>query len=288
MKHALTLDIEDWHHPELVGRHVRGEKVDRVEAATDRLLELLDEFGVKATCFVLGDVARRHPELIRRVHDQGHEIASHGMSHQPLWAMDRAAFDAELKAFDALMREILGADFKAQGFRAPTFSLDQRTAYALSCLADNGYVYDSSIFPARNFLYGVDDAPCGLYRPNLKTVHLEDPASPLVEFPMTVYVCAGKRVPISGGVYLRVLPGLLVRALLARVARERPFILYLHPWETDPGTPRVRSIGWSHYFFTYYGIHGARTKLRNLLRRFEFGRAMDIVAEYNAAHPQSA
>ena len=277
MKNALSIDVEDWYHPELVGSHVHGEKQSQVVESTTRILDLLAEHGTKATFFVLGDLAAGHPDLVRAIHAQGHEVASHGMSHVPLWNQNYASFDRELKAFDAVMRDILGADFKAQGYRAPTFSLDERTVYALRCLVDNGYRYDSSVFPAKNFLYGVDGAPCRIYRPSMDAVHIEDAKSPLIEFPMTVYEAGRMRVPISGGVYLRLLPYWVVSFLLGRVARDRPFVVYMHPWETNRGTPRIRSIGLSNYFFTYYGVNGALGKLRKLLKRFAFARIIDII-----------
>ena len=147
MKNALTIDLEDWYHPELVKRHVRGAPAPQVVEATLPILDLLDRHRVRATFFVLGNVARKHPDLIRTLHDRGHEIASHGMSHTPLWDLDGEGLDKELRNFRQVIAEILGDGVAVSGFRAPTFSMDNRTRYAMRCLVAHGYAYDTSIFP---------------------------------------------------------------------------------------------------------------------------------------------
>ncbi|MBI2951228.1 polysaccharide deacetylase family protein, partial [bacterium] len=177
MKNALTIDLEDWYHPELVKRHVPEHPEPQIAESTHRILDLLGRHRVRATFFVLGDVARRHPGLIRTIRDGGHEIASHGMTHAPLWDLDYDGLDRELKAFREVMDEVLGPGASLAGFRAPTFSMDNRTRYAMRCLVDNGYLYDTSIFPAKNYMYGVKDAPCALYRPDLNDLCRQDARS---------------------------------------------------------------------------------------------------------------
>jgi polysaccharide deacetylase family protein (PEP-CTERM system associated) len=279
VKNALTIDLEDWYHPELVKRHVQGEPESQVVASGNEILDLLDRYCVRATFFVLGDVARKHPELVSRVRDKGHEIASHGMTHKPLWDLTPDELDGELKEFAELMARILGDGVTVRGYRAPTFSLDNRTKYAVECLVRNGYLYDTSIFPAKNYVYGVADAPCTVYRPDAADVSRADEHSPLVEFPLTVYQLGKIRIPVSGGFYMRVLPYFLFRALLRRINRQRPFVIYFHPWETHRQTPRVKSLGLKSYFITYYGMRGALKKIERLLQDFEFEPMFDVLGK---------
>lgn len=277
MRNALSIDLEDWYHPELVRRRIPPDPRPQIVESTGRILALLDRYGVRATFFVLGDVAEKSPDLVRAIRDGWHEIGSHGMSHRPLWELSPREFDAELKAFDRLIREILGEGVAIRGFRAPTFSLDDRTRFALRCLVENGYRYDSSVFPARNYLYGVAGAPCAIYEPGLDDLRDADGGSGLVEFPMTVFEWGRFRIPVSGGLYLRVFPYAVLRRLLGRINKARPFVIYVHPWETFPGTPRVKSVGLLNGFITYYGIDGCLRKIERLLRDFEFGPMAEVI-----------
>lgn len=277
MKNALTIDLEDWYHPELIKRHVQGDPEPQVADATDRILRLLDRHRVRATFFILGDVARKHPDLIRAIHDEGHEIASHGMTHAPLWDLDYDGLDRELKSFNEVMAEVLGPEASISGFRAPTFSMDNRTRYAMKCLVDNGYLYDTSIFPAKNYMYGVKDAPCALYRPDLNDLSREDARSNILEFPLTVFEWGRVRIPVSGGFYLRVFPYPFLRSLLRKINRTRPFVIYFHPWEVYPETPRVKGIGLKSHFITYYGAKKALGKMERLLQDFEFEPMIDVI-----------
>jgi polysaccharide deacetylase family protein (PEP-CTERM system associated) len=283
MKNALSVDLEDWYHPELVKRHVDGTATPQIVDSANEILTLLERYQAKATFFILGDVARKHPEIVKRIHQSGHEIASHGMSHKPLWDLSAEEFDHELKEFRRLMTEILGDGVKINGFRAPTFSLDNRTKYALRVLKDNDYTYDTSVFPVKNYLYGVADAPVSIYRPDLEDVSREDRASSLVEFPMTVFEWSRLRVPVSGGFYLRVFPYRVLRTLLRRINRRRPFVIYFHPWETHRATPRTKAIGWKSSLITYYGMKGALKKIERLLQDFEFEPMIDVLGRATPA-----
>ena len=273
----MSIDLEDWYHPELVKNYITGEPESQVERAVEPIIQLLDQYDVRATFFVLGDVARHKPHLIQTLYEKGHEIASQGMTHIPLWNLDYDAFDRELKDFNALMGETLGNKVKISGFRAPTFSVDNRTKYALQCLIDNGYEYDSSIFPVRNYMYGVTGAPCSIYKPDPDDVGTPNEASEILEFPMTVSEFGKIRIPVSGGFYLRVLPYFTLKAMLRRVNKVRPFVIYLHPWETFAGTPRLKEIGYKNAFITYYGMNRCLTKLERLLRDFEFTSLREVL-----------
>lgn len=277
---ALTIDVEDWFHPELVRGHVNLERAEgRAPEAVGLLLDLLDKHRVKATFFILGEVARRYPGLIRRLHREGHELGCHGMSHRMLKDLGEKAFRKELLDFRNLMKEILG-DVGIRGFRAPTFSLDRESKWALPVLNEFGYRYDSSIFPARIFLnriYGIRKAPRFPYRISFDDPGKEDPGSPLWEFPAAVVRAMGVWLPCSGGFYLRAAPFFMFKKALKRINREGPFNIYLHPWEWDRGTPRMALSLYSR-LVTYYGMKHVLLKLEGLLRAFSFSR-MDVALE---------
>jgi polysaccharide deacetylase family protein (PEP-CTERM system associated) len=277
MKNALSIDLEDWYHPEFVRRHVTGIPEPQITDSTVRILELLDKYNVKATFFILGEVAEKDPELVRKIYKKGHEIASHGMSHRPLWELDYDEFDKELKSLKTLLNKTLGRDIKIRGFRAPTFSIDNRTKYALKCLIDNGYEYDSSVFPAKNYMYGVKGAPCSIYKPSQDDLSKKDNDSCITEFPLTVLNVGRIRIPVSGGFYLRVLPYFLLKAFLRIINKTRPFVIYFHPWETFHSTPRIKGIGRKERFIIYFGINNCLDKIKSLIRDFEFGPVGDII-----------
>lgn len=283
---ALTIDVEDWYHPELVRSHVvpggaefPGAVQPQIEESTGALLDLLRRKGVKATFFVVGEIVQRHPDLIRAIAAEGHELGCHGMGHQPLWELTPDGFRSELEQFASLLSAVVpGVD--VIGFRAPTFSLNNRTRWALTVLASLGYYYDSSIFPMRTPVYGVSGAPLYPYRPSPGNVATEAAVSsrqhlgengqgtPL-EFPMTVWSWAGLRVPICGGFYLRALPLRFVHFALRQVNRQRPFVLYVHPWETFADTPRLE-LPLPSRFITYYNLRSMMSRLAWLLDAFSF------------------
>lgn len=269
--HGLSIDLEDWYHPELVRKRIHGDFRVQVDEATHPLLNLLDRYQVKATFFVLGDVAEKSPALIETIFKKGHEIASHGFSHRPLWELDERGFREEMVRFHSIIQKILGP-LKIKGFRAPTFSLDNRTKWAIRILVDLGYQYDASICPVKlNRLYGLQGAPTHPYRPSVEDLRTENPEGPLIEFPMPVLEWMGLRVPISGGFYLRLIPLPILHWGLKRISRSHPFFVYLHPWEGYVETPHVK-LPLTDRFITYYGIGRALKKLEALLKEFEFTR----------------
>lgn len=278
---ALSLDLEDWYHPELVRARVPpGERVSRVEEAVLPLLALLQENGVKATVFVVGEVAREHPELIRRIHQAGHELGCHGMTHEPLWALTPQALDRQLAEFAQLMAELVG-DGVVRGFRAPSFSLDNSTRWALPVLRAHGYCYDSSVFGFKTPLYGLAGSPLGCYRPSEADLRVHDPRQALVEVPVALLEVAGRRLPVGGGSYLRLLPYPFLQWAWRRIQRARPLVIYLHPWETSADTPR-RKLSLGAALLTYYGLDGALARVRRLLQTFRFGTIASVVAEWCA------
>jgi polysaccharide deacetylase family protein (PEP-CTERM system associated) len=287
---ALTIDVEDWYHPELVRdflgassdkREGRGE--GRLPEIVPTILDLLSRYRVKITFFILGECASKFPSVIRRIHEEGHEIGCHGMSHRMLGDLGEEGFRRELDDFRSLMKEILG-DVRIKGFRAPTFSLNRETKWALPALRDCGYLYDSSIFPRKLFwnpLYGLDGTPRYPYRISFEDPGREDPGSSLWEFPAAVERVAGFDLPVSGGFYLRVLPAPLFRWGLKRISRKGPFYVYLHPWECDEKTPRM-PLPFLARSATYYGIRSTLPKLEGLVKRFSFSRMDEVLNRMGA------
>ncbi|OGO68428.1 MAG: hypothetical protein A2Z49_08390 [Chloroflexi bacterium RBG_19FT_COMBO_56_12] len=259
---ALTIDLEEWYHG-LTCTNVRPdhwvEFTKRGEVATDHLLELLSELGVRATFFVLGDLAHNSPKLIQRIAQAGHELASHGYSHQPLYKLTPEEFGKEVVKTQHLIEDITGKT--VIGFRAPYFSINGDCLWAFKVLAEAGYQYDSSIFPMRTILYGYPGANRLPYRP-LRNVNL-------VEYPLTTIRILGLTLPIVGGFYTRIFPYYLIRWGLKRLIRQGMFaVLYLHPWELDLGQPRI-PVSPRERLTHYGGRKTLANKLRLLCRDFE-------------------
>lgn len=274
MINALAIDTEEWFHSELLG----GQRppIFQVCEATQQVLDLLDRQQVKASFFIVGEVAERHPDLVRKIVERGHEIGCHGFSHHPLWKLDEDLFREEMKRFHRVMMDILGK-VQIKGFRAPCFSIDHRTTWALKVLVDFGYQYDASIFPVKlNPHYGVKGAPLRPYRISLEDIRQEDPASPLMEFPTVPLKLWKLKIPIAGGFYLRLFPSSFLRWGLQRINRAQPFLLYFHPWEGFSETPRL-NLPLVNRFISYYGIKTALKKMEFILNRFEFSRLDQVL-----------
>lgn len=267
MLNALTIDLEDWYQGLQVPMSEWSAFEDRVVPATERLLAVLNESGATATFFVLGFVAERHPELVRRVADAGHEIATHGYSHSLVYQLDERQFREELRRSIGLLHDISGR--RVLGHRAPFFSITRRSLWALEVLADEGLRYDTSVFPVRNWRYGIEDAPRWPYRPIS--------GNELIEFPMSTWRIRGRNVPVTGGAYFRIYPYVASRRLLrATNAGGHPAVFYLHPWELDADHPRValpRRIGFTHYF----NLRATERRFRRLLRDFSFAPMGEVL-----------
>ena len=276
---SFSFDIEDWYHSELIPERDReaAGAASVVETGTTAILDLLRTHAIRATFFVLGDVARAHPALVRRIVDDGHELGCHGMDHRPLWKLDRATLRTQLAEFRRIVEGILGR-FPVIGFRAPCFSLDRSTAWALDVLGDAGYLYDSSVFPARVKMYGVAQAPVTIYRPDPRDIAREDRAASIVEFPVAVGRCGPVRLPVAGGFYLRALPFLVSRTVLDLIHRRRPFALYLHPREWTPEPGRLR-MGLVNSFISYTNLASVPRKLERLARRYPFLPMREVLVQ---------
>ena len=285
MQAALSIDLESYWHAELLRARIhRAQADDRVEAATWPLLDLLARRGVRATFFVVGEVIAAHPDLIRAIAAAGHELGCHTYTHRPLWELDEASFEEEILRFQRVLADV-APGVQPRGFRAPTFSLSPHTAWALDVLARHGYAYDSSVFPMKTPLYGVPGAPPAPYRPAPDLINT-DPDAPLMEWPMTAWRVGPLTIPVCGGFYLRVLPMPLILHGLKAAAARGPIVVYLHPWELDPGTPRV-PLSMQDRFITYHNTGRAMQKrLTTLLDAFDF-RPMSDVLFGETRHPSS-
>jgi polysaccharide deacetylase family protein (PEP-CTERM system associated) len=273
---AMTVDVEDYFHvsafAHVIGRARWNEQELRVERSTERLLELFAERGVRATFFVLGWVAQKRPELIRRIAAAGHEIASHGMTHELVYSQTPDTFREETRASKRLLEDLTGR--RVRGYRAASYSVTARSLWALDVLVEEGFEYDSSVFPIRHDRYGLRSAaraPGAIRTPS---------GASLVEFPLSTLDLPGMRVPVAGGGYFRLLPYAFTRWALARInSLERmPFVFYLHPWEIDAGQPVIDG-GWLSRFRHYTNIGRCEARLRRLTEAFSFGAMEDVLAE---------
>lgn len=274
MKNAMTIDVEDYFHVSAFASSIASTQWDsyacRVEANTGKLLGMFSDGGIKATFFVLGWVAERYPALVRSIAAQGHEIACHGYSHRLVYDQTPAEFRAETQRSKGVLEDLVQTP--VLGYRAASYSITSKSLWALDILAELGFTYDSSIFPVRHDRYGI---PGGSRRP----YRLRTPAgASLVEFPLTTVELGRYRLPVSGGGYFRLFPYFLTRMALASVngREQRPFIFYLHPWEVDPGQPRVKS-GWLSRFRHYNNLERCEPRLRQLMADFEFGTAAEVL-----------
>jgi polysaccharide deacetylase family protein (PEP-CTERM system associated) len=281
LPNAMSVDVEDWFQVQAFAGTIARDAWDglerRVEANTDRILAQFAEAGVAATFFTLGWVAERHPALIRRIVAAGHELASHGHGHELVSAIGEAAFRADIRRAKRVLEDAGGV--AVIGYRAPTFSINARTPWAHAVLAEEGHVYSSSVFPVKHDLYGAPEAPRGPHRPHPDGV---------VELPMTTLPMAGRNLPLSGGGWFRMAPYAAFRAGLRRVnAAGMRGLFYFHPWEVDPGQPRVAAAPLRSRLRHYVGLAGMEAKVARLLRDFRWGR-MDAVFAPEIAPPAGA
>lgn len=266
IENALTIDVEDYFQVAALAEAVRYDDWDsmeyRVEANTDRILALFEEADVKATFFTLGWVAERSPKLVKRIADAGHEVASHGYSHQLIYNQTPDVFREETRRSKAILEEILGR--AVTGYRAASYSITNQSRWALDILAEEGFIWDSSIFPVRHDRYGMPGTPRWPHR--LTT----DKGYELAEFPLSTLNLPGYTLPIAGGGYFRLFPYWFSAWGLGSINRQgQPFVFYLHPWEVDPAQPRL-DVKWFSRFRHYNNLDVCEKRLAQLLERFRF------------------
>jgi polysaccharide deacetylase family protein (PEP-CTERM system associated) len=275
---ALTVDVEDYFHVSVFDGIVPRHQWDRLESRvcrnTDRLLEIFGDVDVRATFFVLGWVAERFPDLVRRISAAGHEIASHGYAHRLVYDQSPSEFRADVRRAKALLEAASGQVIR--GFRAPSYSITPRSLWALDILIEEGHRYDASIFPILHDRYGI---PVSSRRP----YRVERQSGAIIEFPASTVRLGPSNLPIGGGGYFRILPYPWTRWGISRLnAAEEPAIFYLHPWEIDPDQPRL-PVGRLGRFRHYRNLHKTEGRLRALLREFSFAPVQDLLAQWGAS-----
>lgn len=278
MQNALSVDVEDWFQVGAFETVIDRKDWDtlecRVERNTDAVMALFDEAEVKATFFALGWVAERYPALIRRIVDAGHEIASHGYGHDRVFTLTPEQFAADIVKTRKLLEDASGQ--KVIGYRAPSFSIDQRTPWAHEILAEQGYTYSSSVAPVKHDHYGWADAPRFAFRPVV--------GSDFLEIPVTTAQLGSKRLAAGGGGFFRLLPYAFSRWAIRQVNNDeqRPAVIYFHPWEIDPDQPRVTNAPIRSKLRHYTKLEVMADKLRRLPKDFRWDRLDNIVASEKA------
>lgn len=271
IENGLSVDVEEWFQvgafERVINRDNWAHLESRVEANTDAVLALFAEAEVKATFFILGWVAERSPQLVRRIVAAGHEVASHGAGHQRVFTMDAQAFRADLDRAQQALEDAAGT--AVRGYRAPSFSIDARTPWAHRVLADAGYTYSSSVAPIHHDHYGWPEAPRFAFRPVA--------GAPLLELPATTVRFGGRNLATGGG-FFRLLPQAYSNWAVRQVNQaQRPAIFYFHPWEIDPDQPRVANAPLRSKLRHYSRLSAMADKLRRFTQRHRWGR-IDHVA----------
>jgi polysaccharide deacetylase family protein (PEP-CTERM system associated) len=276
MLNALTIDVEDYFHVAAFACQVDPKTWDsyplRVEKNTNRLLDLLGARGVKATFFVLGWVAEKCPDLVKRIQKAGHEVGCHGYSHQAIYHGRHEDFELDLRRAKLAIQDITGCAVKS--YRAPSFSITSKTMWALGILAEQGFEYDSSIFPVAHDLYGVPNAPRFPY------IKVFGSQYAIKEFPPSTLRFFGVNFPVAGGGYLRLLPYSCTALAIRRLneIERQPAMVYLHPWEIDPEQPRI-SANWRSTFRHYQNLDSTEQKLSKLLKDVSLSTMREVLAD---------
>ena len=270
---AMTVDVEDYYHVSAFEKNINPNEwsnlPSRVERNTKELLELFAEHNVSCTFFILGWIAEKYPELVRIIDEAGHEVASHGYSHQLIYNQTPEKFTEETRRSKDIIEDIIQKQI--QGYRGSSYSITRRSLWALEILAECGFVWDSSIFPVRHDRYGIPNTPTSPYIISL-------PGNKFMrEFPLTTAKVAGMQVPAAGGGYFRLYPYWLSKFLLKKACAKSPGIFYLHPWEIDPAQPRVEGASMFSKFRHYNNLDICKDRLQLLMSDFRFESVSSIL-----------
>jgi polysaccharide deacetylase family protein (PEP-CTERM system associated) len=263
---ALTIDVEDYYMVSAFSDVVKFEDwhkyESRIENNMHRILDLLDEYKVKATFFVLGWIAKHHPDIVRKIHAAGHEIACHGYNHRLIYHLTVEQFREDVHAAKCILEDVTGAPLL--GYRAASYSIIKETLWALDILIEEGFIYDSSIFPIHHDRYGLPEAE--------RFPHLiRRSGGEITEFPPSTYRFLNQNIPVAGGGYLRLYPFQLTKAAIKSINEKEKniAILYIHPWEIDEHQPRLNG-KWKSRSRHYLNLRSTLPKLRNFLGEFRF------------------
>jgi polysaccharide deacetylase family protein (PEP-CTERM system associated) len=276
--HAMTIDVEDYFHVAALANVVKPSQWDaqpsRVVNNTHKLLDLFESKGIKGTFFVLGWVAEKHPDLVKLIASKGHEIASHGYSHQLIYSQTQSTFREETRRSKEILEQLVQKP--VVGYRAASYSITKKSLWALDILAELGFEWDSSIFPVYHDNYGIPDTPNEPYQ--IKTRN----GGTLTEYPITSARKFGLAIPAAGGGYFRQFPYAVFRYLfqVASESNSVPKIFYLHPWEVDPDQPKFNNASWFSRFRHYTNLDKCEHRLNRLIDDFEFGTLSDSLKTY--------
>ncbi len=264
----LGIDFEDWYHPELIKKNITSnEKIEpSVIQGIDKILDWLRKNETLATFFIVGELLEFRPEIFDKIIENGHEIGFHTMHHTKLDNIgSKEKFTEEIKKFEQLTKK------KSKGFRAPTFSLNQTTSWAIDVLQKNNYMYDSSVVPAKTDLYGLPNAKNYPYKISSDSLEENDENSEFLEFPLLTTRFLGKKIPAGGGFYLRFLPLKTIKnAIKSNEKDQIPATFYIHSWELTPEFMPKISLPVKDNFITYHNLNKALPKMTEIIQNFEF------------------
>ena len=263
----LGIDFEDWYHPELIQKYVKGKKHDPIMfKGLDKILELLRKNNVLATFFVVGELVESNPEIFDKIIENEHEIAFHTMHHTKIDTPNfKENFHDEIEKFSDLTNK------KSKGFRAPTFSLNEKSSWIIDSLYEHNYLYDSSVVPAKTDLYGIPDAETKPYRISSSSIERDTEDGKLIEFPLLVTKFLGKKIPAGGGFYLRTLPIKIIKNAIKNYEKQEiPATFYIHSWELTPEYMPKIELPFKENFVTYHNINKAYERMDELLMEFQF------------------
>lgn len=274
MKNVFTIDTEDWYHANFEDGLFSNDKniISTVEENVDRYLELFAQNDVKATFFVLGFVVEQHPEMIKKIAREGHEIASHGYAHQLVYKQTPKEFEADVRKSKILLEDTVGQE--VIGYRAPSWSITENSLWGLEILEKLGFKYNSAIFPTKNFLYGIPYAP--RFPHDARIYGMEN--LKIITAPPGTRAIGNINVPFSGGAYFRLLPAWMIKNFTDYVNNneKEPVIFYLHPREIDSKQPKLK-LKPKDYLIHYYGIRGCEKKLVKILHEYEFETMRELL-----------
>jgi polysaccharide deacetylase family protein (PEP-CTERM system associated) len=308
----LSIDLEDYFQVHAFSNIIKyadwGNYECRVERNVDCILEIMSQTlgrspftphgSVKGTFFILGWIAERYPRLVRRIQKEGHEIACHGYAHQLIYHQFKEEFRNDIRRAKAILEDITGSE--VIGYRAPSYSITKKSQWAFEILSEEGFKYDSSIFPIRHDFYGMPGAPRFPFIVSLNgNNHVEfslfsfglGTAAPngcntavhhsIIEFPISTFQLMGMNIPISGGGYFRLFPYPMIKKGLESINGNegKPFIFYIHPWEIDPHQPRINNLSFRSKFRHYINLSKTETKFKKLLGDFQFSTVRHVIEQ---------
>lgn len=280
-KNFVTFDVEEWYSANYASVDISqfDGNSGHLEKNVDRLLEICAKHSIKATHFIVGDIATNKPHVVKKIHSAGHEVASHSYRHEMVYQMTPDQFRGDLRISCDLLEQITGE--KVLGYRAPSWSVkEENLPWFYEILHEQGILYSSSVFPGKTFLYGIPGFPETIHQPVIDGVK-----QPVWEIPQTLFSFSGKKFGFSGGFYMRALPGWFISQMVTAKNKEgKSVFLYLHPREIDPDSPRLK-LPLMERFIHYYGVSGCEAKFEKLIGKFygSFMRMGDFIKSLTPA-----